>query len=67
MPIEINQGNCLHINYHHIESQLEKLIQVLQEQLKSFTWDYHKMKGIHPNTFSHHIYTQSDTHPIKNP
>jgi hypothetical protein len=57
----------LHINSQLTESQQEKLIQVLQEQSKYFTWDYHDMKGIHPDTFSHHIYTQSDAHPIRNP
>jgi len=67
MPIEISQGKVFHINSQLIESQQETLIQVLQEKSKYFTWNYHDMKGIHPDTFYHQIYTQSDAYPTGNP
>jgi hypothetical protein len=30
---------------------------MLQRQFDAFAWDYADMKGIHPDTCTHHIYT----------
>ena len=40
---------------------------MLQEQSGDFAWDYNDMKGIHPNTFSHHIYTQEEVRHVRKP
>jgi ribosomal protein S8 len=48
-------------------SQEEQLIQVLREYSYVFAWEYTDMKGIHPDTFIHHIYMQENARPIRKP
>jgi hypothetical protein len=59
MPYEISPGKFLHINFELDADQQEKLVNVLKEQLGAFAWEYTDMKGIHPDTCIHHIYTQA--------
>ena len=40
---------------------------MLQKQLGAFVWDYNDMKCTHPDTFSHHIYTQEGSIPLRKP
>jgi hypothetical protein len=42
--------------------QKTQVIEMLQRQFDAFAWDYVDMKGIHPDTCTHHIYTN---HQIK--
>jgi hypothetical protein len=37
--------------------QKTQVIEMLQRQFDAFAWDYADMKGIHPDTCTHHIYT----------
>ena len=54
---EISLGKFLHLNPELEKQQTEKLLELLKEQSRAFAWDYSDMKGIDPNTCSHHIYT----------
>ena len=65
--IEISPGKTLNIGTHLDSSQEEKLIQLLRKYQKSFAWDYTDMHGIHPETCTHHIYTDSNTKPVRHP
>ena len=49
------------------KQQTKKLIELFQEQLGDFAWDYNDMKGIHLDTCSHHIYTQEGAGPVRKP
>ena len=62
---EISPGKFLHLNPEFEKQQTEKLLELLKEQSGAFTWDYSDMKGIDPNTCSHHIYTQEGARPIR--
>ena len=65
--IEINPGKTLNISTHLDSSQEEKLIQLLRKYQKAFAWDYTDMHGIHPETCTHHIYTDSNIKPVRQP
>ena len=65
LPIEISPNKFLHINPDLDEQQKADLIQILHQQEKSFTWDYQDMKGIHPKTCSHHIYTRANIRQVR--
>ena len=56
-PIEISPKKFLHINPDIDKQQKVDLIKILRQQEKAFALDYQYMKGIHPETCSHHIYT----------
>ena len=43
------------------------LLQLLQKYKKEFAWDYIDMKGIHPDTCIHHVYTQENIRPVRKP
>jgi hypothetical protein len=45
----------------------KQLIPILQKFSNSFSWDYTGMQGIHPNTCTHHIYTQENVKPFRKP
>jgi hypothetical protein len=47
----------LYINSCLELEQKTQVIEMLQRQFDSFAWDYANMKGIHPDTCTHHIYT----------
>jgi hypothetical protein len=55
--VEISPGKSLYINSSLESNQQQKLIQMIQGQSGAFAWDYSDMKGIHPDTCIHHIYT----------
>jgi hypothetical protein len=38
---------------------------MIQGKSDAFAWDYSNMKGIHPNTCLHHIYTNEQIIPIR--
>lgn len=40
---------------------------MVQEKFGDFTWDYLDMKGMHPDTCIHQIYTNVDMRPIRRP
>lgn len=48
-------------------NQQQKLTKVLQKQSRAFAWEYEDMQGIHPDTYIHHIYTQENAKPIRQP
>ena len=57
LPIEISPGKSLYINPRLDSEQQTQLIQILQKQSGAFAWEYKDMRGIHPDTCIHHIYT----------
>ena len=63
--VEISPGKFMHLNPELEKQQTEKLLELLKEQSGAFAWDYSDMKGIDPNTCSHHIYTQEGARPIR--
>lgn len=65
--VEISPEKSLHINPELEGQQTKKLIELLKKQSRAFAWDYNDMKGIHPNTCSHHIYTQKGAKPVRQP
>eukprot|EP00253_Pinus_taeda_P022392 PITA_22392 len=66
-PIEIEEGKILNINNNLSSDQQQKLIQVLRKYKGAFAWDYSHMKGIDPQLCMHHIYTEKDARPIRQP
>jgi hypothetical protein len=65
--IEINPGKPLYINSSLELEQKTQVIETLQRQFDAFAWDYADMKGIHPNTCTHHIYTNDQIRPVRQP
>jgi hypothetical protein len=65
--IEISPGKSLYINSSLELDQQKKLIQMIQRQSSAFAWDYYDIKGIHPDTCIHHIYTNDQIRPIRQP
>eukprot|EP00253_Pinus_taeda_P020244 PITA_20244 len=65
--MEISPGKTLNIGTHLDSSQEKKLIQLLRKYHKAFAWDYTDMHGIHPETCTHHIYTDSNIKPMRQP
>ena len=67
VPIEIIPGKSLIINAKLSQDQQNQLVCVLQAQSKAFSWTYMDMRGIHIDTCIHHIYTQENIRPMKQP
>jgi hypothetical protein len=67
MPYEISPGKFLHINSGLDTDQQKQLVDILKEQTGAFSWEYTDMKGIHPDTCIHHIYTQGEVTPVRQP
>jgi hypothetical protein len=65
--VEISPGKSLYINASLETNQQQKLIQMIQGQSGAFAWDYSDMKGIHPDTCMHHIYTNDQIRPVRKP
>ena len=65
IPIEIELGKVLNINGSLYDNQKQKLIQVLQKHQGAFSWDYQYMKGLDPQLCTHHIYTDRETHHVR--
>jgi hypothetical protein len=67
MPYEISPGKFLHINYGLDADQHKQLVSILKEKSGAFAYEYTNMKGIHPDTWIHNIYTQGEVTPIRKP
>ena len=65
--MEIITGKYLYTNSSLESDQQRKLIQMIQGQSDTSSWDYSDMKGIHPDTYIHHIYTNDQIRPVRNP
>ena len=65
IPMEISPRRSLIINANLTEDQQSQLVQLLKAQFRAFDWTYTDMKGIHPNTCIHHIYTQENIRPVR--
>lgn len=67
LSVEISPGKSLYINPRLDSEQQTQLIEILQKQSRAFAWEYKDMKGIQPDTCIHHIYTQENVKPIRQP
>ena len=65
--IDISPGKYLNIGAHITLSQEELLIALLSKYHKAFSWEYTKMPGIHHETCTHHIYTDDNIIPLRQP
>jgi len=65
--IEISPGRNLNISNNLQSSQEQEVIALLQKYSKAFSWDYTDMQGIHPKTCIHHIYTDDQIKPVRQP
>lgn len=65
--IEISDGKTLYIGTELSTEQKEQVSNILQQQSGAFPWDYLDLKGIHPDTCIHHIYTNDEMRPIRKP
>jgi hypothetical protein len=65
--VEIAPRRSLNINANLDEQQQQKIIQVLSKYQQDFAWEYSDMKGIDPQLFTHHIYIEKYTRPIRKP
>jgi len=54
--VEISPSKSLYISSDLDSSQREQLVNLLQNHLSAFEWGYEDMKGIPPETCTHHIY-----------
>ena len=67
IPVEIEPGKVLNINGNLDDDQKQKLIKVLRKYQGAFAWDYPYMKGLDPQLCTHHIYTDKEARPIRQP
>jgi hypothetical protein len=65
--VKISPGKPLYINSSLEPEQNTQVIEMLQIQFDAFAWDYADMKGIHPDTCTHHIYTNDQIKPGRQP
>jgi hypothetical protein len=65
--VEISLGKPLYINSSLELEQNTQVIEMLQRQFDAFAWDYEDMKDIHPDTCTHHIYTNDQIRPVRQP
>jgi hypothetical protein len=65
--VDINLRKPLYINSSLERKQKTQVIEMLQRQFDAFAWDYADTKGIHPNTCTHHIYTNDQIRPVRQP
>lgn len=66
-PIKIYDERILYIGNDLSVEQKHQVLHKVQKQLKSFSWDYVDMKGIHPYTSIHHIYTNDEIKHVRQP
>jgi hypothetical protein len=64
---EISPGKHLNIGTNFEPPQEEQLIALLKIYHKAFAWEYTDMQGIHPDTCTHHIYTDETIRPLRQP
>ena len=67
IPYEVGLEKFLHINTGLSENQQAQLLKVLKKQAGEFAWEYTNMKGIHPDTYIHHIYMDPSMSPVGKP
>jgi hypothetical protein len=67
MPYDISPGKFLHIKSRLDADQQKQLVDILKEQSGEFSWEYTYMKGRHPDTCIHHIYTQGELTLVRQP
>ena len=67
IPMEISLGRSLFINANLSQDQQNQLVKLLKAQSGAFAWIYTDMKDIHPDTCIHHIYTQENIRPVRQP
>ena len=65
--VDISPGKPLYINSNLEPKQKTQVIEMLKRQFDAFAWDYADMKGIHPDTCTHHIYTNDQIRPVRQP
>ena len=65
--IDIFPGKDFNISFALDSLQQEQLVHILHKHSNAFSWDYTDMKGIHPNTCIHHIYTKENVKPVRKP
>jgi hypothetical protein len=65
--VEISPEKPLYINSSLEPEQKTQVIEMLQRQFDAFAWDYADMKGIHPDTCTHHIYTNDQIRLVRQP
>ena len=62
--MEILHGRTLNINPQLTPAQVKDLISMLKEHKDAFAWKYQDMRGIHPDTCTHHIYIEEGSRPV---
>ena len=67
IPCDVGPEKFLHVNSGLSENQQAQLLKVLKKQDGSFAWEYTDMKGIHPDTYIHHIYMDPSMSPVRKP
>jgi hypothetical protein len=65
--VDISPRKPLYINSSLEPEQKAQVIEMLQRQFDAFAWDYADMKGIHPDTCTHHIYTNDQIKLVRQP
>ena len=62
--VEISPGKYFYISLDLDPSQQEHLVNLLRNHPYAFAWGYEDMKGIPPETCTHHIYIQDGSRSI---
>ena len=57
----------MNISAHLTLSQEEQLIALLNKDHKKVAWEYTDIPGIHQETCTHHIYTNDNIRPLRQP
>jgi len=65
--VEISPGRTLNIGAFLQIYQEQKLLDLLTKYQKAFAWDYTDMQGIHLETCTHHIHTNTSIRPVRQP
>jgi len=66
-PIEISFGKTLYVGTNLSTEQRQQVIDMIQKHFGLSALDYLDMKGIHPNTCIHHIYTNEEVKNLRQP
>ena len=65
--IHISPGRNINAGSNLQSSHEEQVISRLKKYSKYFSWDYTYIHGIHPKTCIHHIYTNENIKPVRQP